>query len=889
MKDSETGQRGYLITGEDRYLEPYNAAVAVIQDRVQRFKHLTEDNPRQQARIPPLEKQISAKLKVENRTIALRKKNPEAARQVVLTGEGKKNMEVIRAQVHEMQQEERDLLVTRERQSRQSYVVAALTILFTVVLGLGMVGAIVYVLQRHLAERQKAARSLARLAAIVESSDDAILSKGLDGIIQTWNAGAEHLLGYRPEEVIGQPITLLLPPERIQEEQQILDRLLSGQRVEHLETVRVSKDGRRIDVSVTVSPVRGEDGQIIGASKVIHDITDRKRAEEELRSVAQFPDENPYPVMRIDRAGTVLYANASSAALSGEWRCEMGRPVSEPLVRHVRETLDSGQPNQMDMASEGRIFSFLFAPITDSGYVNLYGRDITDRKRAEEELRKLNTQLEYRVEERTAEVRVASLYARSLIEASLDPLVTISAEGKITDVNDASVQATGVSREKLIGTDFSNYFTEPEKARAGYEQVFREGSVRDYPLELRHRDGHVTSVLYNASIYRDEGGQVVGVFAAARDITERKRAEAAAQAERQRLFDVLETLPAMICLLTPDYHVTFANRGFREKFGESHGRHCYEYCFGRTEPCEFCESYTVLKTGQPHHWEVTGPDGSVIDAYDFPFTDVDGSPMILEMDIDITDRRNAETALKEANEGLKQRTAELAASNGELEAFSYTVSHDLRAPLRHITSFVALLDEEAQTSLNEQCRHYMQNISEAAQRMGHLIDDLLTFSRIGRAAMTVRPVSLRRLVDEARTELASETDGRAIDWQIGSLPEVSGDPALLRSVMVNLLSNAIKYTRQCDAARIEVGCREEAGEVICFVRDNGAGFDMKFADKLFGVFQRLHRAEDFDGTGIGLASVRRAVHRHGGRTWAEGELARGATFYFSLPCRRNDS
>ena len=183
----------------------------------------------------------------------------------------------------------------------------------------------------------------------------------------------------------------------------------------------------------------------------------------------------------------------------------------------------------------------------------------------------------------------------------------------------------------------------------------------------------------------------------------------------------------------------------------------------------------------------------------------------------------------------------------------------------------------------------MQNISEAAQRMGHLIDDLLTFSRIGRAAMTVRPVSLRRLVDEARTELASETDGRAIDWQIGSLPEVSGDPALLRSVMVNLLSNAIKYTRQCDAARIEVGCREEAGEVICFVRDNGAGFDMKFADKLFGVFQRLHRAEDFDGTGIGLASVRRVVHRHGGRTWAEGELARGATFYFSLPCRRNDS
>ena len=336
IKDAETGQRGYLITGEDQYLEPYNAALDAIEKSIRRVKHLTEDNPRQQARIPVLEKQISAKLKIEDRTIALRKKDPEAARQVVLTGEGKKIMEAIRAQVREMQQEEQGLLVVRERQSRHSYLVAVFTILVTVVLGLGMVGTIVYVLQRYLAERQMAGRSLARLAAIVESSDDAILSKDLHGIIQTWNAGAERLFGYRAEEVIGQPITLLLPPERIQEEDQILHRLLGGQRVEHLETVRVTKDGGRIDVSVTVSPIRGEDGRIIGASKIVHDITDRKRAEEELRSVAQFPDENPCPVLHIDRAGTVLYANRSSAALSGMWRCEVGRPAPELFAPRSR-------------------------------------------------------------------------------------------------------------------------------------------------------------------------------------------------------------------------------------------------------------------------------------------------------------------------------------------------------------------------------------------------------------------------------------------------------------------------------------------------------------------------------------------------------------------------
>ena len=187
-------------------------------------------------------------------------------------------------------------------------------------------------------------------------------------------------------------------------------------------------------------------------------------------------------------------------------------------------------------------------------------------------------------QQRTAEVRVASLYARSLIEASLDPLVTISAEGKITDVNDASVQATGLSREQLIGTDFCDYFTEPEKARAGYEQVFREGSVRDYALELRHRDGQVTSILYNASVYRDESGKTVGVFAAARDITKRKRAEAAVQTERQRFLDVLETLPVIIVLLRPDHRVEWVNRAYRGRWATTWASSAMRASSGTTSP-----------------------------------------------------------------------------------------------------------------------------------------------------------------------------------------------------------------------------------------------------------------------------------------------------------------
>jgi len=382
--------------------------------------------------------------------------------------------------------------------------------------------------------RKRTEEELARLAAIVESSGDAIIGKTLDGAIVSWNKGAEKIYGYTADEVIGKPISILASPGQTDEVPQILARIGWGESIDHYETTRKCKDGRPIAVSLVISPIRDAFGKIVGASTIARDITERKRAEEAARS--------------------------------------------------------------------------------------------------------------------------ANAYHRSLIEASLDPLVTIGPDGKITDVNAATEKVTGCAREELVGTDFSDYFTEPERARAGYQQVFREGWVQDYALEIRHRDGHITPVLYNASVYRDKAGQVIGVFAAARDITERvrieairTRAEKAVEAERRRFNDVLDMLPAYVVLLTPDYHVPFANRFFRERFGESHGRRCFEYLFGYTEPCETCETYTVLKTNAPQHWEWIGPDGRNYDIFDFPFIDVDGSPLIMEAGIDITERKRAGEALRFAN------------------------------------------------------------------------------------------------------------------------------------------------------------------------------------------------------------------------------------------------
>ena len=263
--------------------------------------------------------------------------------------------------------------------------------------------------------------------------------------------------------------------------------------------------------------------------------------------------------------------------------------------------------------------------------------------------------------------------------------------------------------------------------------------------------------------------------------------------------------------------------------------------------------------------------------------DEEGQPTVMETNNDLTERKRREDEVRQLNQELANRAAQLDASNKELEAFAYSVSHDLRAPLRHMAGFGELLRKSAAASLNEKGRHYLGIILEAASRMGSLIDDLLAFSRIGRAEAHKTMVDLNQIVQEVVAEARQDAKARSIVWKIDPLPVCHGDRAMLRVAFVNLIGNAVKFTRTRPQAEIEIGCTNQDGaDAVLFVRDNGVGFDMKYANKLFGVFQRLHPQDSFEGTGIGLATVQRILHRHGGRAWAEGEVDGGATFYFSL-------
>jgi PAS domain S-box len=374
-----------------------------------------------------------------------------------------------------------------------------------------------------------------------------------------------------------------------------------------------------------------------------------------------------------------------------------------------------------------------------------------------------------------------------------------------------------------------------------------------------------------------------------RDALHELKIESAEKAQRAALLDL--THDSMFVRNMNDV-ITFWNRGAEELYGwktvEAIGKSAHELLQTKFPmPIERIRAELVCAGRWDGEFEKTKADGSkvIVSSRWLLQRDAAGQPVsILATNNDITERKLREQEIQELNKDLEKRTAELESTNEDLEAFAYTVSHDLRAPVRHMLGFAELLQKDVGLGAGEKARHFQSQIVDSAKRMGLLIDDLLAFSRINRAESHTTEVNLSNLLQEALIELKTETGERDIVWNLGALPMCNGDRSMLRLVLVNLISNAIKFTSTRSQARIEIGCSDQNEDAfVVFVKDNGVGFDMRYEKKLFGVFQRLHSRDAFEGTGIGLATVQRIVHRHGGVVWAEADVDEGASFYFSLP------
>jgi len=491
------------------------------------------------------------------------------------------------------------------------------------------------------------------------------------------------------------------------------------------------------------------------------------------------------------------------------------------------------------------------------------------------------------------EAAAAATMAVQTVDGMLDGVIITDLRGRITHINKALTDYFGWGRE-VLGELATKLVVDRDGARllSGLTACLEQGYERDLECGLLTKDRQEVPVLINASRITDPQGHPLGVIGVIRDMTALRQAETALEAERRRLMSLLEELPAYVNLKAPDYSIKFANRFFRERFGDPSGWPCYQVMHGYNTPCEDCHVMMVLDTHEPQEREWTHRGERTYHTYDYPFADSDGSPLVLELGIDITERKKAEEEVLQLNEELEQRvekrTAQLEAANRELESFSYSVSHDLRAPLRAIDGFSRILLSDHAEGLDAEGQRFLGIIRANTQQMGQLIDDLLAFSQLGRRALKVADLDVGTLVQDVVQELQDTLGDRPVQWDLKPLPAARADRALMHQVWVNLLGNALKFTRPRESAVIEVGCRSDGDEDIYYVKDNGVGFDMQYAPKLFGVFQRLHRYEEFEGTGVGLALVQRIVQRHGGRVWAEGQVDRGATFYFSLPRRRAD-
>lgn len=735
---------------------------------------------------------------------------------------------------------------------------------------------------------------------------------------------AEDFLGRKPAEVARSEIAKQgesgQATKYAAQGEEIHDLIMRTGRVVETEEEYPGVDGGKQFMHVIRMPVFNPEGRVVGTQGILFDITERKRAEEGLRESQalyhSFIEQLPNSVFRKDNEGRYVMVNSQFCRITGIPAEDfLGRKPSEVAIREAIRQGKRGQTTQY--ATEGEKIHELIMrtgkiveteeeyPGADDGKQFLHvirmpvfdpaGKvigtqgiqfDITKRKQAEDALR-------------ASEERY-----RNLVENAPDVVYTLSTRAVITSLNPAFEAITGWSRADWLGRSFAPLLHPDDLTLAlgVYTQGLQGKTPPVFELRIQTKPGgYVVGEFIITPLW--QAGAITGVLGIARDITDRKRAEEALRVSEARYRALYRDNPTMLFTLDADGTVLAVNPAGASQLGytidELEGQLIFKVFYEDDRPVVAEQLQRCLQNpDQVYHWQFRKirKDGGLLWVEELAHAvyNLSGTLNVLVVCQDVTERKRAEEEIRQLNTELEQRvlerTAELAAANRnletankELEAFSYSVSHDLRAPLRAIDGFSRIVLEEHTATLNPEAQQYLWRVRERAQHMNQLINDLLAFSRMGRQPLHTQSVAMTKLVQEILDEWRPEYQQRRVEIFLGELPACQADPALLKQVWANLLGNALKYTREREAARIEIGASEADSWPVYFVKDNGVGFDMRHVDKLFGVFQRLHAPTEFEGSGVGLAIVERIIHRHGGRVWAEGVVGEGATFYFTLP------
>jgi PAS domain S-box-containing protein len=478
---------------------------------------------------------------------------------------------------------------------------------------------------------------------------------------------------------------------------------------------------------------------------------------------------------------------------------------------------------------------------------------------------------------------------RLLVESVKDyAILMLDPEGLVTTWNKGAEFINGYRSDEIIGRHFSHVYRQEDVVQGRPEHELAvaaaEGRFADEGWLVRKDGTSFWAEVVITPIY-DDSGKLSGFSKVVRDVSVRKEAEKHLAQMEGRYRGLLEAAPDAMVVVNPGGEIVLLNLQAEKQFGYRR-----DELLGQKVTNIIPDGFAArliaddLRSAEDALAQQIGTGieltGRRKDRGEFPI-EIMLSPLestegtlVTAAIRDITERKRFESTLREKN-------IQLQTAVNELDAFSYSVSHDLRAPLRAIDGFSQILLKQYGPILSEEPREYLQLVRDNSRQMGHLVDDLLAFSRLGRTPLSKRQVPTETMVKQVLRDVGQQAEGRSVSVSVGHLPPVWGDGTLLKQVFMNLINNAFKYTRLRDDATVEIGSHNTDGEQVFFVRDNGAGFDMQYADKLFGVFQRLHRAEEFEGTGVGLAIVQRIIQRHGGRVWAEAAIDKGATFFFT--------